>query len=154
MKKDTKQVIFKVGEEEFGLDIMLVNAIEKYTNVIRIPNSPECIKGVINLRGEVIPVYSLRNKFGLKEAEITDKTKLIVTKSKGILLAYEVDEVKEIVEIPKEDIFDAPAIVKNASTEYIEYIANVQGRMIILLYHDGMITNAEKEVIDSMDIDQ
>lgn len=148
--KDTKQVIFSVGEEEYGLDIMLVNGIEKYTNVMKVPKSPECIKGIINLRKDVIPVYSLRRKFGLPEIQTTENTKLIVTISNGVLLAYEVDEVKEIVEIPGEQISETPVIVRNDQTTYIGAVANLSGRMIILLNHDGIITGAEKESIQTM----
>ena len=148
--KDTKQVIFNVGDEEYGLDIMLVNAIEKYTNIVKIPNSPECIKGIINLRGDVIPVYSLRRKFGLPEIQVTESTKLIVTKSKGVLLAYEVDQVKEIVEITAPQVSDTPTIVRNVDTAYIGAVANISGRMILLLDHDGIITNAEKDSIQNM----
>ena len=148
--KDTKQVIFSVGEEEYGLDIMLVNGIEKYTNVMKVPKSPECIKGIINLRKDVIPVYSLRRKFGLPEIQTTENTKLIVTISNGVLQAYEVDEVKEIVEIPGEQISETPVIVRNDQTTYIGAVANLSGRMIILLNHDGIITGAEKESIQTM----
>jgi len=148
--KDTKQVIFNVGDEEYGLDIMLVNAIEKFINIVKVPNSPSCVKGIINLRGDVIPVYSLRKKFGLPEVQATDRTKLIVTKSKGLMLAYEVDEVKEIVEISGSQISETPAIVRNENTAYIGSVANLSGRMIILLNHDGIITNAEKSSIENM----
>lgn len=148
--KDTKQVIFSVGNEEYGLDIMLVNAIEKMINIVKVPNSPTCIKGIINLRGDVIPVYSLRKKFGLPEVEATENTKLIVTKSKGVLLAYEVDAVKEIIEIASSQLNETPAIVRNDDTAYMGAVANISGRMIILLDHDGIITNAEKVSIQSM----
>ena len=148
--KDTKQVIFSVGEEEYGLDIMLVNGIEKYTNIMRVPSSPECIKGIINLRQDVIPVYSLRRKFGLPEVPATESSKLIITKSQGVLLAYEVDEVKEIVEISGEQISETPTIVRNDQTTYIGAVANISGRMIILLNHDGVITSAEKVSIQNM----
>ena len=148
--KDTKQVIFNVGDEEYGLDIMLVNAIEKFTSIVRVPNSPDCVKGIINLRGEVIPVYSLRKKFGLPEVQASEKTKLIVTKSKGLTLAYEVDEVKEIVEISGTQLNETPAIVRNENTGYMGAVANLSGRMIILLNHDGIITNAEKSSIENM----
>ncbi|MFU0826047.1 MAG: Chemotaxis protein CheW [Lachnoclostridium sp.] len=145
--KSTKQVIFTLGNEEFGLDIMLVNSIEKYTDLVPIPNAPSFIRGIINLRGDVIPVYSLRRKFGLGEKEIDDDTKLIITKSNGILMAYEVDAVKEILEIPAENISETPPIVKNIQTSYIQCVANINGRMIILLNHDGILSLSEQESI-------
>ena len=147
---DTKQVIFKVGNEEFGLDIMLVNAIEKYTNIVKVPNTLECIEGIINLRGDVIPVYSLRKKFRLPKMEANEETKLIVTKSLGMLMAYEVDSVQEIVEIKGENISEPPMIVKSKYTSYMKCVANIDGRMIILLDHDGIISSAEKEKIESL----
>ena len=151
--RDTKQVLFTIGDEEYGLDITLVSGIENYMNVVGIPNAPNCIKGIINLRGDVIPVYSLRRKFGFKEAKVTEKTKLIITKSKGILLAYEVDEVKEIINIQEKQISDAPSIVRNDATAYIGAVANLEGRIVILLSHDGVITDAEKESIENMVIE-
>lgn len=153
-KIQTKQVIFALGNEEYGLDIMLVNAIEKYTDMVKIPNAPSYISGIINLRGDVIPVFSLRSKFGLPDKEKDEDSKLIVTKSKGILLAYEVDVVKEIIEIPSENLIETPVIVKNKNTGYIKCVANINGRMILLLDHDGIISAKEKESIESLMSDQ
>lgn len=144
----TKQVIFALGNEEYGLDIMIVNAIEKYTDIVRVPNGPECIKGIINLRGDVIPVYSLRKKFGLEEKAIDENTKLVITKSNNIMMAYEVDAVKEIIEIPAESISETPIIVKSKNTTYLKSIANINGRMIILLDHNGILTDKEQENIE------
>lgn len=148
--KQTKQVIFKLGNEEYGLDIMLVNAIEKYMDLVRIPNAPSYIRGIINLRGEVIPVYSLRKKFGLSEKDADSNTKLIVTKSQGLLMAYEVDEVKEILEIPSANISETPVIVKSDDTAYIQSVANINGRMLILLDHNGIISTSEKKHIEKL----
>ncbi len=148
--KLTKQVIFTLGDEEYGLDIMLVNAIEKYTDMVRIPNAPSYISGIINLRGDVIPVFSLRRKFGLPDKEIDDNSKLIVTKSKGILMAYEVDAVKEIIEIGSEYLSETPVIVKSSNTAYIKCVANIKGRMILLLDHDGILSAKEKENIENL----
>ena len=148
--KQTKQVIFKLGNEEYGLDIMLVNAIEKYMDLVRIPNAPSYIRGIINLRGEVIPVYSLRKKLGLSEKDADSNTKLIVTKSQGLLMAYEVDEVKEILEIPSANISETPVIVKSDDTAYIQSVANINGRMLILLDHNGIISTSEKKHIEKL----
>jgi purine-binding chemotaxis protein CheW len=148
--ESTKQVIFTLGEEEYGLDIMLVNAIEKYTDMVRVPNAPSYIRGIINLRGDVIPVFSLRRKFGLPDKEIDDNSKLIITKSNHILIAYEVDSVKEIVEIPSESVNETPVIIKSNNTAYIKCVANLNGRMILLLDHNGILSDKEKENIESM----
>lgn len=148
--KQTKQVIFKLGNEEYGLDIMLVNAIEKYVDLVRIPNAPTYIRGIINLRGDIIPVFNLRKKFGLPEKEIDNNTKLIVTKSHDILMAYEVDEVKEILEIPLSNISETPVIVKSQDTAYMKAVANINGRMLVLLDHNGIISENEKVHIKTL----
>lgn len=148
--EQTKQVIFTLGEEEFGLDIMLVNAIEKYTDLVHVPNAPTYIRGIMNLRGDVIPVYSLRKKFGLSEKQADESTKLIITKSNGILMAYEVDTVKEIIEIAEEALSETPAIVKSVNTAYIQCVANINGRMILLLNHNGILSSQEQENIEAL----
>jgi purine-binding chemotaxis protein CheW len=148
--KQTKQVIFTLGNEEYGLDIMLVNAIEKYTNMVRIPNAPSYVRGIINLRGDVIPVYSLRRKFGLEDKEMDEDSKLIITKSNNMLMAYEVDSVREILEVSLADVSETPVIVKNFDTAYIKNVANIKGRMILLLDHDGILSSKEKQNIESL----
>ncbi|MDF2610363.1 MAG: chemotaxis protein CheW [Lachnospiraceae bacterium] len=150
LTNETKQVIFALGEEEYGLDIMVVNAIEKYTDIVRIPNAPSYIHGIINLRGEVIPVYNLRKKFGFAEKAVDENSKLIVARTNNMKMAYEVDEVKGIMEIPAANISDTPVIVKSAATTYMKNVASLNGRMIILLDHDGIVSEKELEKIESI----
>ena len=97
----TQQVIFKVNEGEYGLDVAQVNAIETLTSVVPVPNAANHILGIMNLRGDVLPVFSLRTKFGLQEVPVNEQTKIIVTKSNGVTIAFKVDEVKEIIEMEK-----------------------------------------------------
>lgn len=146
----TKQVIFTLDNEEFGLDIMVVNAIEKFTDLIPVPNAPSFIHGIMNLRGDVIPVFSLRRKFGLSDKPVSEDTRLIITKSNGILMAFEVDGVIEIIEIAPENISETPSIVRGINTTYIQNVANIGGRMIILLNHDGILSSKEQEKIESI----
>ncbi|MDF2472276.1 MAG: CheW protein [Anaerocolumna sp.] len=150
LTNETKQVIFALGEEEYGLDIMVVNAIEKYTDIVRIPNAPSYIHGIINLRGEVIPVYNLRKKFGFAEKAVDENSKLIVARTNNMKMAYEVDEVKGIMEIPAANISDTPVIVKSTATTYMKNVASLNGRMIILLDHDGIVSEKELEKIESI----
>lgn len=148
--ENTKQVIFKLGNEEFGISILYVKGIEKYMNIVPVPNAPSCIEGIINLRGDVIPVYSLRNKFNLPNKNVDDNTKLIVTKSKDIEMAFEVDQVNEIVEIPENSIHEAPAIIKTESTAYIKNVADVDNRLILLLNLDGILSDTERGAIEKV----
>ena len=95
----TKQVIFKLGSEQYGMDISLVSGIENYMRVVQIPNAPAHIIGILNLRGNVIPIYSLRRKFNMEEVMGTATTQLLVTNCRGTLVGYKVDSVSEIIEI-------------------------------------------------------
>lgn len=145
----TKQVIFKLGEEEYGFDIMLVNAIETYSGIVPVPNAPNYILGILNLRGEVIPVYSLRLKFGLPETE-NSAAQLIVTKSNGMMVGFKVDSVHEIIEIAASQLSEVPAIVKSKATKYAKSVANIDGRMAILLDHDGMLNSEEHDAVSKI----
>ncbi len=144
-----KYVIFTIAGEEYGFDILAVNAIEKQMSVVSVPNAPSFIRGIINLRGEVIPVYSLRKKFSLPENRVDEFAKLIVVKINEKPIAFEVDEVKGIIEISSDSVGITPEIVRSPETAYIECVANVQGRMILLMNFDGIFTAYESKQIDT-----
>lgn len=138
-----QHVIFNVGNGEYGLDVSQVNAIETLSNVVPVPNAASHVLGIMNLRGDVLPVYSLRIKFGLPEEPVNDQTKIIVTVSNGVTVAYKVDAVKEIIECTPENKEEFPSIVRNAETAYVDSVVNHQGRLILLLNHDRMLKDEE-----------
>lgn len=142
----TKQVVFKLGQEEYGLDILIVNAIETYNGVVPVPNTPDYILGMLNLRGEVIPVFSLRVKFGLPETK-TSQEQLIITRTKDMLVGFKVDAVCGIVEFDPKEISEVPLIVRSEKTKYAKNVTNKDGKMIILLDHDGILDSTEKNSI-------
>ncbi len=142
----TKQVVFKLGQEEYGLDILIVNVIESYNGVIPVPNSPDYILGILNLRGEVIPVFSLRVKFGLPEIQ-TSTEQLIVTRTNGMMVGFKVDAVCGIVEFSERELSEVPMIVKSEKTKYAKQVANKNDKMIILLDHEGILNDREQASI-------
>jgi purine-binding chemotaxis protein CheW len=139
-----QQVVFKLDKEEYGLDIMNVYVIEKYQEVVKMPNTPEYIEGIINLRGEVLPIYSLRKKFNLQNKEINDQTKIIVTYTNDMKIGFVVDSVAEIVHIDEEVIEEAPKIVAGISRQYIKSVAKLEDRMVILLDIDKIVSEEEQ----------
>lgn len=141
---DLQQVIFKLDHEEYGLDIMKVNGIEKYQEVVKVPNSPEYIEGIINLRGEVLPIYSLRKKFNLEKKVVDDETKIIVTYANDMKIGFVVDSVTEILYIKEEEIEVTPKIVTGISRKYIKSVAKKEHRMIILIDVDLVVSDEEK----------
>ena len=147
---EVRQIIFKIGAEEYGFDIQLVNAIEPYMNIVPVPNAPSCIIGLMNLRGDVIPVYSLRKKFGMSEMQATPETKLIVTRAKDMLLAFKVDAVVEILDFKDSQMVEKPIIIKTTETEYIRSIAHLNNRMFLLVDHEHVLNDVESAAVKEL----
>jgi purine-binding chemotaxis protein CheW len=129
-----------VGDQEFGADIHKVSIIEKTLNPARVPTTPDYIKGVVNLRGDIIPIMSIRIKFGLPEIEADDDTRTIIFKFNDALLGVIVDAVDEVVSLHEEDIDSVTTITNDRSLDYILGIAKYDGRLITLLNIEKMIT--------------
>jgi len=146
----TQQIIFKVNEGEYGLDVSRVNAIETLSDVVPVPNSASHILGIMNLRGEVLPVYSLRTKFGQQEVPVTAETKIIVTTSNGLSIAFKVDEVNEIIECDDANLAEFPPIARTPETAYVDMVANHKGRLILLLNQDKLVEETEAKAISAL----
>lgn len=143
----TKQVIFKLGSEEYGMDISLVSGIENYTKVVPIPNAPAHIIGILNLRGDVIPIYSLRKKFRMDEVSGTAATQLLVTNCMGTLIGYKVDSVVEIIELDESLIRPVPPIVRSEETSYAKGVAERKGQLVVLLDIERILSEQEREAV-------
>jgi purine-binding chemotaxis protein CheW len=145
-----KHAVFVLGEEEYGMDIMNINIIEKSITI-----EPEAalsgnFLGKVNLRGDVIPVYSLRRRLGLKDAEYTDETRFMITSSNGKLVAYEVDMVVEIVELEEEQLFAVPTIAYNANNQFMKNIINYNGRLVVIFDPDKIMTEQEQALVSKV----
>ncbi|MCH5272611.1 MAG: purine-binding chemotaxis protein CheW [Lachnospiraceae bacterium] len=140
-----RNIIFRINGEEYGIDVQLVTAIEPIMDIVPVPNAPARVLGLMNLRGEVIPVYSLRKRFLLEEYTDPINTKLIVTRYQDKRIAFKVDEVLEITDFEEEAVTNMPLIVKNENTEYVRAVANRQGRLILLLNPATMYEGDEEE---------
>lgn len=143
-----KPVVFKIEEEVFGVDINLVQSIEKQMDVVPVPNSVSYVKGIINLRGEVVPVYSLKQKFGMQNVKPSDSS--IIINASGVKIALEVDAVMEIDEIDPDHIVSMPAMVKKEDTQYLDRVANVNGKLIILLDVNELLSADETESVKQL----
>lgn len=141
LDKEIKQfVAFKVGDQEYGADIHKVSIIEKTLTTARVPTTPDYIKGVVNLRGEIVTVMSLRLKFGLPEIEEDDDTRTVIFKFNEALLGIIVDAVDEVISLKESDIESVTQITNDRSLDYILGIAKVEGRLITLLNIEKLIT--------------
>ena len=132
-----------LGDEEYGLEILKVQEIIGIMEITPIPNTPLFIRGVVNLRGKVIPVMDLRVKFGMEAIEETDETCIIVVLVEGIAMGLVVDRVSEVTDIQGEDVEDAPSFGTDVDTDYILGIAKSEDRVRMLLDIDKVLTDHE-----------
>lgn len=147
----TKQAVFQLNGEEYGLNIIEVNTVEKDMNIKEMANSPNNVKGKIEIRGSEIPVYSLRRKFGFMDKEPDGNTRYLITNVNGIDIAFEVDQVNGILDIEASDIFDVPLIIKCNNTSYIKSIAKIDGGLILLLDSNSILDKEEMKALQAKD---
>ncbi len=144
-----KYLTFELAGEEYGIEILKVREIIGLLSITPVPRTPEYVRGVINLRGKVIPVVDPKLKFGMPRTEDTRETCIIVVEvshageaiSTGIL----VDRVREVLDIKSEDIEDAPEMGESVETEFIRGMGKTGDRVSILLDIDGVLTGGELE---------
>jgi purine-binding chemotaxis protein CheW len=146
-----KFLMFKLGEEEYGIDITRITAIEELPQITSIPDMPNFVKGVINLRGKVIPAVDLRLRFGIEEKEYDDRTCIVIVSVDSSTIGLIVDIVSEVHEIGKNDIGPAPAF-KNASgkEQYIAGLAKKGDEVKIILDVEKIISNEDKAELDQI----
>ena len=139
---------FRLGTEEYGIDILKVQEIRSYEAPTRIANAPEFIKGVVNLRGVIVPIVDLRVKLRCGSAEINSFTVVIVLNVKGRVVGAVVDSVSDVMELNKDQIRPAPEMTTAAvDTNYITGIATVAERMLILMDIEGLMSSADMGLI-------
>lgn len=140
-------VTFRLASEDYAVDIMQVQEINKMYEFTRVPNAPVFVKGVINLRGRIVPIISLRNKFNMEEKEFDKKTRIIVVNMSSIVVGLIVDSVEEVLQIPAKAIENAPTVATNINANYIRGVGKVDDRLIILLDLDQLMTADEQKQI-------
>lgn len=137
-----KIIAFKLGEEEYGLDIAYVHSIERIQHVTRVPNAHSYIKGVINLRGNVTPIIDLRSMLNLGQVHYTESTRVIITEYEEIKLGLIVDQTCDVMDVSPDDIEAVSSI--GSETEYFGGIAKMGGRLIILLKLEELMKDSNE----------
>src|SRR5690625_707307 len=136
-----KSIIFELNNEEYAMPVNYVGSIERMMNITRVPGTPEFVKGVLNLRGIITPLIDLRLRFGIEEAEYTDRTRVIIVEHNDMTVGIIVDSANDVLDIAEGSIEDPPETVDSESNDYIEGVANDQGRLFTLLNIDKLISN-------------
>lgn len=141
---------FRLGAEEYGIDILRVQEIRSFEEPTRIANSPPYIKGVVNLRGVIVPVVDLRIKLGCDLVEYNSFTVVIVLNVKGRVVGAVVDSVSDVLELKREEIKPAPEMSSSSvDTAFITGIASVGDRMLILMDIEALMSSSDMGLIES-----
>ena len=138
----TKFAVFKIGGEDFGIEIHKVVEILKAQRIYSLPELPEFLSGVITVRGEVVPLLDLRRRFGFQSSK--GKERIIMVRYDSEKIGLLVDEIKEIIALAKEEISTPPSIFKGLKRKYLNGLGKKGDRIIILLNIDDLLTSEEK----------
>ncbi len=147
-RKEGKYLTFVLCEEEYGLEILKVREIIGLLDVTPVPQTPVFVKGVINLRGKVIPVVDLRLKFGMPPTDYTKETCIIVVDVDTLLMGIIVDTVSEVLEIKENEIEPPPSFGQKVNTKFILGMGKIKGKVKILLHIDKVLSSEELSMIE------
>ena len=151
-EREGKYLTFTLAEEEYGIGILKIKEIIGMMPITTVPQTPEFVKGVINLRGKVIPVIDLRLRFGMGEIDYTERTCIIVVEIDGqvgtVLIGTVVDSVSEVLNVKGDEIEDTPTFGTKLNTEYILGMAKMEGGVKILLDIDQVLSSEEISALE------
>lgn len=139
---------FRLGAEEYGIDILKVQEIRSYEAPTRIANAPSFIKGVVNLRGVIVPIVDLRLKLGCETVEYNSFTVVIVLTVRGRVVGAVVDSVSDVLELNPDSIKPAPEMASKVDTSFITGISSLNERMLILMDIEALMASAEMGLLD------
>jgi purine-binding chemotaxis protein CheW len=146
--RSREYLTFTLGTEEYGIDILKVQEIRGYDAVTKIANSPDFIKGVINMRGVIVPIIDMRLKFNLGQVEYNQFTVVIILNINGRIVGLVVDGVSDVIALGGEQVRPAPEFGSVLDTAYIDGLATLEGRMIIVVDIEKLMTSQEMGLVD------
>lgn len=142
-----KVIVFQLQDEEYAVPVEQVSFIERMEPITRVPRVASFVKGVINLRGVVTPVIDLRNRFNMSETEHTEATRIIIIQLEEMEVGLIVDAANDVIDIPVHSIEQAPEVVGATSVDYIEGVAKLEERLLLLLDIQKVLTPEDLEEI-------
>lgn len=150
--QDNQIVLFQIDNQEYGIRINMVEGINQLKDfaITKLPNTEGYIEGIINLRGNVIPLYNLRKKFGFDETEIDKESEILVVSSKNLKIGFIVDIVTDIIRLEQEKIHPASKLFNQVGDEYIEGIGQYENKMLVVLNTEKILTLEERKDIEPL----
>ncbi|MDE5831669.1 MAG: chemotaxis protein CheW [Desulfovibrio sp.] len=143
-------VTFSIGEEEFGVNILKVQEINRTMEITKVPRAPAFVEGVINLRGKVIPIIDLRSRFGLSSKPEDKDTRIIVIEINSVIVGFVVDAVSEVLRIPASTVEPPPPVVAGVESDYISGVGKLKERLLIMLDLDKLLSTEDIDMLNAM----
>jgi len=153
LTSDILQLVgFQLGEEEYGIDILKVQEINRVTEITKIPHSPDFVEGVINLRGNVVPIIDLRKRFNMPEREHDKQTRIVVGEIEDRTVGFVVDAVSEVIRMDSKLVEPPPEIIVGSDDigKYIKGVGKLDDKLLILLDIDSMFSKQEQEQLSEL----
>jgi purine-binding chemotaxis protein CheW len=141
-------ISFTVGVEEYGLELLRVKEVIRMRQITWLPKAPPCVKGIINLRGDVIPIVALRERFGLASQEQTAMTRVIVVEVEGRMVGMVVDSASQVVRVPADQFDPPPPIMGDTDRSFITAVGKLDDKLIIMIDVDKILSSEEMSQIE------
>ncbi|GBF11623.1 MAG: chemotaxis protein CheW [Tepidibacillus sp.] len=145
---EIKFIVFRLGSEEYGVDVQQVKSIERMEHITRVPNTPPFVKGVINLRGVVIPIIDLRRRFSIEQKDYNESTRIIIVNVEEMEVGLIVDAANDVIDIPVQAIEPPPKVVGAVEAIYLRGVAKLANRLLILLNLDKVLNVDEMKELE------
>jgi len=136
-------VTFHLAGETYGINVMQVQEVLRYTEIAPVPGAPEYVLGIINLRGNVVTVIDTRNRFGLASGEMTDNTRIVIIETEGHVIGILVDSVAEVVYLRQSEVETAPNVGNDESAKFIQGVCHKNDELLILIELNKLLTDTE-----------
>lgn len=144
MAEEMKVIVFTLAQEEYGIEVDKVRTIERMIPITRVPKTPAFVKGVINLRGIVIPVIDLRGRFGLEETEPNENSRIIIVAANDLEVGFIVDSANDVLDVSSDAIENPPEVVGGVKAKYLRGVAKIgDSRLLILLNLSEVLNRSE-----------
>jgi purine-binding chemotaxis protein CheW len=151
---DRQYVIFKLGDEKYGVDISNVGGITEFTTITKVPDAPGYIEGIINLRGDIIPIINLKTRFNIASTADDADPRIIVYNTKDRDIGFVVDDASQVLRLEGKDIDPAPSIITGKDRQFIAGVGKYEGEIIVLLDFEKILSQEETELLEEMDLNK
>ena len=143
-------VTFRLDNESYGINVMQVQEVLRYTEIAPVPGSPDYVLGIINLRGNVVTVIDTRARFGLEPADVTDNSRIVIIEAEKQVIGIMVDSVAEVVYLKQSEVDTAPNVGTEESARFIQGVSNREGELLILVDLNKLLSDEEWEEIGAI----